>query len=248
MTLQGDGNVGIGTNSPQSALQVDGVITSGEAGVSDGEILLEDSAAIGNNAGIRTNTDGDLILRAHSTPGDIEFETGNPESTRMVILQDGRVGIGRTPAANALEVEGEASKTTGGLWLVNSDRRIKKEIRTIEHALDAIDKVRLVSFEYTDNYRKDHEGIDSHRYINVIAQEFAEVFPDHVKGSGEYLPDGSEILQVDAWPLTIYSAAAVQELHKQVEAKDAEIADLTARLERMEAMMNTLIDSNQGAK
>jgi hypothetical protein len=49
----------------------------------------------------------------------------------------------------------------------------------------------------------------------VIAQEFQQVFPDEVKGSGEILPDGSEVLHVDTYPLTIYSAAAIQELHRE---------------------------------
>jgi hypothetical protein len=67
--------------------------------------------------------------------------------------------------------------------------------------------------------------------MNVIAQEFQEIFPDYVKSSGEKLPDGREILQVDPYPLTIYSAAAVQELHKKVKNKDGQIAELRAQNE-----------------
>ena len=75
-----------------------------------------------------------------------------------------------------------------------------------------------MDFRYTDDYRAAHPGIEDKRYLNVIAQEFAKVFPDDVKSSGEKLPDGSPILQVDTYPLTIYSAAAVQELHRENEA------------------------------
>ena len=76
--------------------------------------------------------------------------------------------------------------------------------------------------------------MDGRRYLNVIAQEFAEVFPEHVKSSGEKLPDGSEILQVDTYPLTIYSAAAVQELHRENEALKKQLADQEARLRKLE--------------
>ncbi len=75
--------------------------------------------------------------------------------------------------------------------------------------------------------------------MNVLAQEFAEVFPGYVKQSGEKLSSGEGILQVDTYPLTIYSAAAVQELSAKLRAKDRQIADLAARLERLERALNT---------
>ena len=99
----------------------------------------------------------------------------------------------------------------------------------IGSALDTLDKVRLVTFEYTDEYRAEHPSVLDRRYMNVIAQEFAEVFPDHVKGSGEKMPGSDEeILQVDPYPLTIYSAAAIQELHQVVKSQEARIAELEA--------------------
>jgi hypothetical protein len=156
----------------------------------------------------------------------------------------GKVGIGRTPAVNTLEVEGSASKTTAGSWLSNSDRRIKTEIESITGALDKLDQVRLVDFRYTDDYLAAHPGIEDRRYPNVIAQEFQQVFPDDVKSSGETLPDGSPILQVDTYPLTIYSAAAVQELHRENQAmkrqltdQERQLADQEARLRKLEAIL-----------
>lgn len=149
----------------------------------------------------------------------------------------GGVGIGRAVGSNAFEVEGDASKTSAGLWSSNSDARIKTDVRTITDALDTLDRVRLVSFEYEPGYLAKHPVIRDRRYLNVIAQEFARVFPEHVKGSGEYLADGSEILQVDAYPLTIYSAAAVQELRRVVRTQDKRIEDLEARLLMLERLL-----------
>jgi hypothetical protein len=151
----------------------------------------------------------------------------------IVPRSSGDVGIKRTPTDNDLEVEGTASKTVAGSWLANSDARIKTDVRTIGRALETLDRVRLVDFRYTDEYRTQHPEIEGRRYLNVIAQEFREVFPDHVKGSGEKLPDGEEILQVDTYPLTIYSAAAIQELHAIVKAKDAQIASLEAEVQSL---------------
>lgn len=149
------------------------------------------------------------------------------------------LGIGRTPAANALEVEGNASKSTAGSWLSNSDRRIKTDIQPITGALEKLGQIRLVEFRYSDAYRAAHPSIENKRYPNVIAQEFATVFPDDVKSSGEKLPDGSPILQVDTYPLTIYSAAAVQELHRENESLKRKLADQEERLRKLEAALTT---------
>jgi hypothetical protein len=149
----------------------------------------------------------------------------------------GKIGIKRTPATNTLEVEGNASKSIAGSWLANSDRRIKSEIQPLTGALEKLDQVRLVDFRYTDSYRAAHPGIENKRYLNVIAQEFAKVFPDHVKSSGEKLPDGSEILQVDTYPLTIYSAAAVQELHRENEVLKKQLAEQEQRLRKLESLL-----------
>jgi len=152
------------------------------------------------------------------------------------------VGVKRMALTNPLEVEGNASKTTAGDWLANSDARIKQDIQPIAGALEKLNQVRLVSFQYTDQYRKEHPSIGTQRYLNVVAQEFAKVFPDHVQSSKEKLPDGSEILQADTYPLTIYSAAAVQELSRKLEQKDAQIANLEARLEKLEQLLGNRLD------
>ena len=179
--------------------------------------------------------------------GSVSLATGpndTPPTDRLYVDINGRVGIGRTPTANLLEVAGNASKTTAGSWLANSDARIKTGIATVTNALETLDRVRLVSFHYTDDYRTTHPGIEDRSYLNVIAQEFARIFPDAVKGSGEKLPDGNEILQVDTYPLTIYSAAAIQELNQKlgetqqaVKAKDSEIQELKDRLTELERIL-----------
>jgi alpha-tubulin suppressor-like RCC1 family protein len=156
----------------------------------------------------------------------------------------GKVGIQRTPTTNELEVNGDASKSTAGSWLSNSDRRIKTEIQSIGGALEKLEKIRLVDFRYTDNYLAAHPEIEDRRYPNVIAQEFAQVFPNDVKSSGEKLADGSEILQVDTYPLTIYAAAAVQELHRdnqklhrENQALKKQVSDQEQRLRKLEAIL-----------
>lgn len=171
-----------------------------------------------------------VVLRADSIPAQVARLDENNTFT-------GRIGIGRAPALNPLEVEGNASKTSAGNWLANSDRRIKTDIRTINGALETLDQVRLVDFRYTDDYVSQHPTLGGGRFLNVIAQEFATVFPDHVYQSGEKLANGSPILQVDTYPLTIYSAAAIQELHRENEALKKRVTDQEARLRKLEAVI-----------
>ena len=167
-------------------------------------------------------------------------------SALNLLDSNGRLGIGRAAANNRLEVEGQASKTTSGSWLANSDARIKHEVRTVGNALRTLEQVRLVSFRYTDTYRAQHPFIDDRQYLNVIAQEFQKVFPEHVKSSGEKLPNGEEILQVDTHPLTIYSAAAVQELNKVVKDKDAEIQELKKSVVELKELVGKMAGQQNG--
>ncbi|MEZ6242943.1 MAG: tail fiber domain-containing protein [Phycisphaerales bacterium] len=216
------------------------------------EVISDNSGVVGSVITLKelmpdgTYVDHWAIGRDASESGNssfmITYETipNGAQGNHLVIETNGNTGIGRDPTTNRLEVEGNASKTASGSWLANSDRRIKTNIETVTDALDTLDRVRLVSFDYTDDYKAAHPSIADHKYVNVIAQEFAEVFPDEVKGSGERLPDGSEILQVDTYPLTIYSAAAVQELHAIVEQQKTEIASLQSDNESLAAQVEAL--------
>jgi hypothetical protein len=114
-------------------------------------------------------------------------------------------------------------------------------VQTLTNALDKLSQVRLVSYRYTDEYRAQHPSLEDRAYANVVAQEFQEVFPDYVKAGSDTLADGSEILQVDTSPLIVYSAAAVQELSQQVKARDARIAELERRLEKLEQLVNSVV-------
>ena len=189
---------------------------------SDGQIT-DPAAATQQVTHIAAGASHALALRADAVPVQL-----------AQLDSAGRLGIGRTPTTYALEVNGNAWKSTAGAWLSNSDRRIKTDIESISGALEKLDQVRLVDFRYTKDYLAAHPEIENRRYPNVIAQEFQKVFPEDVKGSGQRLPDGSEILQVDTYPLTIYSAAAIQELHRENQQQREKIASLEERLRKIE--------------
>ena len=219
-----------------------------------GTLMVAPNEALdGDNSQLLLAEDDDgtfgMAVAYNGTTNELQIlgKTGTGFTTPHVVVarNSGNTGIKRSPTANDLEVEGTASKTAAGDWLANSDARIKQDIQPVTDALAKMDRVRLVSFRYNEAYRKNHPSLEDRRYLNVIAQEFREVFPEHVKASGEKLPDGSEILQVDAYPLTIYAAAAVQELNLKVErlenelrSRNADNEQLRRRLERIEQRLS----------
>jgi len=184
-------------------------------------------AGLGNAIAVSAHGTHTLALRAPLIPAPL----ARLDETNVFTQ---KVGIGRTPSTNMLEVEGPVSKTTAGNWSANSDRRIKTDIQPVTGALDLLDRLNPVTFRYTPEYLAQHPSAGGTLYYNVIAQEFREVFPDAVKSSGEKLPDGSDILQVDTYPATIAALAAIKELHAAVKSRDDEISALKARLERLE--------------
>lgn len=149
-----------------------------------------------------------------------------------------RLGIGRSPGTNNLEVEGNASKTTAGDWAANSDRRIKTDILDIENAAETVLKLRPVMFKYTSEWMQKHPSIENRFYYNFIAQEYQQVFPESVNGSGEYIDgDADEVLQLDSYNAQIVSIKAVQELILENRKQQEEIDALKAELEAIKVML-----------
>ncbi len=138
----------------------------------------------------------------------------------------GNVGIGRVPASNKLEVEGDASKTTPGNWQANSDSRIKTDVQDITNAVGTLDQLRPIKFKYTNEYKKKHPSIRDKYYYNFIAQEFQKVFPDEVVITKDLLPNGERILAFDPYVITPYLVKAIQEQQKQIEDLKQEIQQL----------------------
>ena len=224
------GNVGIGTATPAWPLDVQAAQAVGR--------FVSTGSGIAATIELKNNQPGPPYLGSinfndavDSYQGQIAYATDSGFQFRVLgqvrmWVNAGGTGIGRSPSANRLEVEGNASKTAAGSWLANSDARIKTNVRSVENALEKLNQVRLVSFRYTEDYRRQHPSIIDQDYLNVIAQEFQKVFPNAVKNSGDKLADGSQILQVDTYPLTIYSAAAIQEMSLNLKDKEAKITKL----------------------
>jgi len=250
--IRSGGGMGINTNAPRATLTVTSEDrwnpTNGD-GWGDFTVGTEQ---FGLGVGVSSSGGGAGTVRLWPRGGveTIRFTTPSiyPSST-LVINGNGLVGVGRNPVGNAFEVQGNASKLTAGDWLANSDARIKTDVQSVDHAVERLLQLRPVSFRYTDDYLERHSAIKDVTYYNVIAQEYAKVFPDAVQPSGEHLPGHPEsgdqaLLQVDFHPAVVTTVAAVQELAARLNQSEEENEQLRAALHRLDARLQTLEEAN----
>ncbi|MDD0853717.1 tail fiber domain-containing protein [Halobacteriovorax sp. GB3] len=143
--------------------------------------LLQDSGISGVDIAMNGNDtsvyDGAIsnafyIQHIQEDTGTFQFvnklSTETNPSAKVTITNTGRVGIGTTTPSEQLEVANNVKATS---YLTTSDRRLKKEIYTIDSALEKILQLRGVSFVWKRNDLKTY---------GFIAQEVEEIFPELV--------------------------------------------------------------------
>ena len=220
------------------------------AGYFDGPTRVEGSLGVGEAPsanfplGVKARNNGgndDLLLFYTSASvskwhlsmisGALNFAETNVADRRLILQPGGNVGVGRTPTTNRLEVEGTASNAVGGAWAVNSDSRLKKNIRTLdgEEVLEKLLQLKGISYEWND---------DKTGYIRpaglqygFIAQNIQAVFPDKVQ------TDHLGYLQTaygNYDPLFIEAFRVLNDKIKLLEEKDQEIASQEERIKKQE--------------
>lgn len=241
-----DGSPGGGTR-----LEID---ADGRTGIA---ALPTSSAALHLGAGASSSL---LVESGINGSGDLFLTAGTGHAMRLNASGDwvvvgntggggGRLGVGRLPSTQTLEIEGNGFAT--GQWLRTSDARAKENVRSISDAIETLRQVRPVLFEFREWYLAQHPAVERATQAGVIAQEFRGVFPGAVKPIGVTAPDGSPLLGVDTSQLIPYSVSAILELDQRnadLDAKNAalestvrsqasEIAELRERLARLERLI-----------
>lgn len=205
MRITSAGNVGIGTSSPASKLDVNGTVT------------LRGTTFYGSSAVCNIGADAtQLFLRG----ANIAFQDASASTTRMYLNSSGNLGIGTATPGYKLEVAGDVRVASGGdlrisaaatgndvamyndngdLYWNNgialmylsatgsltatgnitaySDARLKTDLTRIECALDKIEKLAGYTYTRTDS---------GERQTGLLAQDVQAVLPEAVV-EGEYL-------------------------------------------------------------
>ena len=247
MRIDTIGRVGIGTNNPQYPFHLDAadrskdeiyaakfensktdndlynlvLFTQGESGTAEGYLGTGGSgvlnAAFKKSFVVGTKNNSPLVLNTNDTE-------------RMRIDANGNVGIGTDDCDGyKLKVNGEIHATygTANWWYSTSDRRWKKDIKTLDNSLDKIATLRGVSYLWrVDDFP--NKNFSDGTQLGVIAQEIEAVFPElvHTDKKGYKSVQYSNIVA----PLI----EAIKTLKHQNEAQQDQITSLIERVKALE--------------
>ncbi len=158
--------------------------------------------------------------------GHIQFATGGTDTTpqnsvaRMTILNNGNVGINTNAPTQKLSVVGTTGNTSG-VWLMNSDIRIKNIGEDFTDGLGIVNSIHPVNYTYKANAPFFDGGKPQ---IGIIAQELEKIAPYMVsktKGAGY---SDLRTLNPQAFPYLLINA--VQQQQVQIEERQKEIEEL----------------------
>jgi hypothetical protein len=211
MTITDSGNVGIGASAPTFKLQVN------------------DSS----NAGLRvqTNTAGGTVA---SFGGSGVFAIDSPGffGGRLLILENGRVGIGTGAPDQRLSVGGNASKSEGGgAWAVFSDERLKNVNGKFTRGLADLMRLNPIRFEYKPDNAL---GLKSAgEAIGFSAQEVERVVPEAVSRNA------NGFLQINNDPILWTMLNSVKEQQTQIEQQQKLIEQQQRQIEALKKLVCT---------
>ncbi len=213
----GNLNVG-GVLDVGGALDVTGAATLGGDLDVDGALSFNTTTRqmihLWNNKGIgvQPNT---VYFRTNSrfawykagTHDDVTFDPGTGGAVRMVIGDNGAVGIGTTTPSTRLEVNGTGTATA---WNETSDAASKTNVRGLGKCLGKVLALTGVRFNWKD------PALGQRGKIGLVAQDVEKVFPQLVSGS-----DGKKCLNYSG--LIAPLIEAIREQQEQIEALKAAI-------------------------
>jgi len=216
--ITGDNNVAIGSDS-LTAQTSGSDNTSVGAGAGLSVTTGYDNTLLGKFAGKGLTTgDGNTLIgdgagdeittgRRNTVIGKGASTSGN-DALDQIVIGWGATGVGDTSAMiGGSQVTDVYMGDNGSSWSTTSDGRLKENIEEWTTGLDAINKLRIVEYNFKEDnpYNYNHEK----KRQGIIAQEAIEAIPEMIKDDGEWLSANQEPM---IWALV----NAVQELTKKV--------------------------------
>jgi len=194
MRIDSSGNVGIGTTTPYSKLNIFSSITSGDTGEATGVGSLRitnGASALSSDGGLEFKIAGDsngygAKIQALNSSG-IQLAFANRSATgtwseRMRIDSSGNVGIGTASPSAQLELSTDsAKKPSTNTWTIASDQRLKTNITNADNnrCYEIVKQVPLKRYTWRSEVYS-QEKVKDRSKLGWIAQDVEEVFPKAV--------------------------------------------------------------------
>ena len=197
------------------------------------EVSAPSGFALGNNNLV--TADHGIAIGSNITnniPNSIIMGVGQPGVYVQEAVSGSLVGINTTTPSvwSTLDVNGDIYSY--GVW-IGSDKRFKKDINTLNNALDKVLALRGTEYVYTNDVFKDR-NFPEEKQIGFIAQEMEQVMPNLVRSNGG---NGYTVNYVGLIPVLV---EAMKEQQSQIEDKDAAISCLQSKMESLEARLARL--------
>lgn len=243
LDIAASGNVGIGTGSPSTTLDVFGnttllgadqnATTRTTATTKISRLAAPPFTSTNLNLGItgavNTSTDNIVALGggfagfsastivAFFTAANTNTDTG---TERMRITSIGRVGIGTTTPDQLLSVNGDASKVGGGSWQTFSDERLKNINGSFDSGLKAVMRLQPLRYEYKPDNALGLATVGER--VGVGAQAVQQVIPEAVTKNAQ------GYLMVNNDPIIWTMLNAIKEQQKEIVELKKQIRQLRA--------------------
>jgi hypothetical protein len=164
-----------------------------------------------SNKGLRvqTNAAGGTVA-SFGGNGDFQIDLPGVNGGRLVVKENGNVGIGTTSPDSPLTVNGAASKPGGGSWAVFSDERLKDIKGPFTPGLQAVMQLQPLRYEYKPDNALGLRSSGEH--IGFGAQAVQKIIPEAVSRNDK------GYLLVNNDPILWTMLNAIKEQQKEIQA------------------------------
>ena len=236
LTVDTDGNVGVGTDTPIAKLGVLGDINASFEGINDIGLVELVKMSVNNTRADKFSDAGFVMENAREQfswafrtfektggfaaskqgTGGKEFEIRNP-------------GAAGSAGSVQLHLSNGASNV-GGAWLDASSRSLKKNIHDLSaaDAMQTLRELKTVKYQYKSD-------LNNTQMVGFIAEDVPELLATHSRKSLSSM----KIVAVLAKALQVQDIS-LQQTQADIKAKDEKIADMEAKISKLMQMQERM--------
>ncbi len=172
---------------------------------------LQDVAGLAvTNGGFIVGDGSNFVLETGATARS-SIGLGTADNVEFEDTQVDSFGVGTAASGTT----GEIRATNDVTAFYSSDKSLKENIKNIENPLEKVSQINGVTFDWTDDYIKQHGGEDKYfvrkNDVGVIAQEIEKVLPEVVATR----EDGIKAVKYDR--IVALLIESIKELKKEIE-------------------------------